>query len=584
MAVAATASPLPTDRRPTWAEICRLLRDDVAIERIGAREMEILRALEVVGSTPEGAPYLLPELLNGLVLRHRLTEAEVAGDHLELDPDLTLLAVPALLGLFTTTGEPLRLGTHLELARPTAVRPVGDGRRQLHGRRGWLAGFRGADVVEVTLIDSVLVLGIGGEAADPTVLAEILGRRVEDLLDRVTSVGVPPAFPLIGLLTDALTADPALLDGPIPPLTEVLAHAGVPHRQAFLGRPGQADVPVPPHAHGHSGSCGLPVGTPEPQLRAALAIGEVIGRFAVGVDDPCDGRPLGTALSALRDWDLLQRMAHGASDGPGVPRMVEAALGSVPRRLRAPLHYLRAVHRLSRGAVGHALGDLETALRTDPDAEPVLELLAELRWVLGDIDGAAALFDRLRVPDALPSADGGALDRARTLHERIRSYLVISGCHDLFDHQARALEGQGLDPAGVPHHLLLDDILFERAGLARVDLELTPLLDAPEAELLRAWAGVPRRWWRIAGACDRLVQLRGVAHDQAVRAALPAVGEEEVDGLLRHGDLILARLLPTGDGWWTPPGALYVDADSEADGLPDADDLPGAIRWLRSAG
>ena len=112
-----------------------------------------------------------------LVLTHRLADHEVAGDRLDLDPDLAAMARLARVdgGLHTSDGARLRL-------REQRVRGAGRGggilfTTHLEGPAGWLAPFAPGELVAASAEGGMLrleLLAPGDVGPTPTDVADVL--------------------------------------------------------------------------------------------------------------------------------------------------------------------------------------------------------------------------------------------------------------------------------------------------------------------------------------------------------------------------------------------------------------------------
>ncbi len=577
-----------TGQLPSWADVCRMLDDPDQLDRLRRTHLGLLRALGIVDVAPNGEPYLLPLLLDGAILRHRLSAAEVAGDHLELDPDLGVYGVPAERGILATTGEVLRLGTSAHLTPPTARRVTRSGRRLLHGPPGWLRQFRAGDLIAVQLLDATLLVRGCRTEGGTTDVAARLSATAATAIERVADRGGPAVLPLEALVLGEMAADPTLFhETAVAPLAEVLEAASLPHDLGYVGRPGPTSLALPPHARGNTANELLPSELPDEQLTELLELGRLIGRFGLGVDDPLEGRTGERVLAPLRDWRTVDHLAVTAGAEVGTRALVDTLLPGAPRALRAPLHHLRAAHHLRTGSLAHALSDIDAALRTAPDVPEVVAVAAQVHTIVGDRSRTAALLGHLpdshplhRICDALLAPAGAtALDRARCLHARANAYLVMAGCGDLDAHQRHDVERRGLQLGHLPEEMLVDDLLHHRAGLARVIREVGPLLADDELALLRRWAATRRRWWWRLDADTDGACLRALDDGTEVRASWPWPGPGAEGGFDPTGALVLARVLPTGSGWWMAPGALTVEEDVAVDALPDPSDIIGVRLW-----
>jgi hypothetical protein len=581
---------------PRWGDAVQLFRDPALADRIGSDQLAVLRALGLIDVTFDGEPYALPEVLLGRVLRHRLTAAEIAGDHLEIDPDLTAFAVPMQRGLMSSTGHPLTVASSDVIGPPSAVRPTGRARRLLSGPPGWLVGIDPGQLVALQLLDATLLVVPTDVDGDTAPMAAILREDTSAPLGRIADAGIASqVLPIGPMVVGAMVRDDDLFtaEKPVAPLGEVLAAAGMPHAGQYLGGPDSPPVDDVVPVDVHPATVGIPPGVDDAMMARILEIGRVVARVGLGVDDPFDRLSRRAMLDALRDWQTVAAL-EGAAPEPGVRRLVGELVPGAPRAVRAALHHLQAVHHLCNGAPASALAEIEQALRTaTEDAWPLHELALNLRMMAGDHAGVTELLRRLDADHPLQAvaehllhrsaADAGS--RARELWARAAAYLELSRSADLVAHQAHALARAGLAAAHVPLELRSDDLLHDRAGLERTVLELGPLLPPDELDLLRRWTGIRRRWWTVIRVDDDVAELQDRAGTATVEVDLSCdCGCGDVVPVAA-GWVLLARPLASDDGLWIPGGWMALGTEEEVDDLPDPTDLAELATWAaRPAG
>lgn len=579
----------PTGQLIGWSDALHMVGDPDGLADLGPAQLKILRALGIIDVALNGEPVALPVLLDGVSLNHRLSAAEIAGHHLELDPDLSILAPAVEGGVRLSTGERLELIDHRHLEPARAERPRQAGRRLLLGPPGWLRRHQVGEQVAVGLIDATLLVGPSRREGGVEPLAQRLVDMAEPLWSGMRAKGVPECLPLPGLVMGAMADGETLFtrEQPVVPMTEVLAAAGMPHALGFVGPPGSTEVSLPPHALGNPASHGITGGLNDEEIARLLHLGDVISRLGL-VDDP--GSVLGTATralmsQALRDADTLWRLADTVAAERGARILVDQVLPGAPVALRGPLHVLRATHHLRNGAFTEALADTAAAVRAAPEFSVAVGTATLLRVVCGDAEGLAELGDRgvddQRYDDEGLDEDGYFTDatmRAWALLGRVVMYLDMAGCDDLERHQEVALHMAGMTPAHLPPDMLSDDLLFHRAGLERYAREVGPELGEEDRAWVEAWLGVDRRWWRIAAVDQPNIRLHPAegGPEVSTRCPQPNVGTPQPEA----GDLMLARVLPVGEEWLVAPGALLLDHDPGLEGLPDPQDIIGVRAWV----
>lgn len=513
------------------------------------------------------------ELVDGLVFTHRVTSEEVAGDMVDVVPDLSLLDLGSTE--LSTPAGPLRL----EFGR-------GDGSLySAHGSwvgpSGWLSGFAPGDLIVFRRVGDQVVVEAATEVGEGK--AEVAA--VRDTFEIVVGYDEVLGDESEHLLTRAVIADRALFRAPVRPVAELMADAGLSIEEAFVG-PTDSDWKPPGMAA-------------EEDHRSRL---RQVYRFNACCDDAFDlvldawtvhlaGHDLpardinralahGPVIEAFSDW--VRRF--GGLDSVSV-RDFATALAPSGRRGTAPALMLRARHYEAVGDSLAAEVDLEEAIVSDPDFGPAL---AELAWYASDRGDASRVITLLRRAGVEPD------DPWLSFHESLGAPMQEVGrnqpcpcgsgrkykqCHlgrseisarDLVpwlifkltvfatrdEHRSRLIglassamweEFQVVDLGRMSRdEFIVELALFEGNLLTEFLDRRGMLLPSEESEVLAAWESSSLALWEVVSTDGvSMVTLRDTKTGE-VETVTDRAG---VDGL-RPGDRFLARLLPAWGELW----------------------------------
>lgn len=570
--------------------------------------------LDVVVHDHEGPLALVPGrrvgdlglLVPRLVLTHRLTDAELATDTLDLDPDLGPVARLAWVdgGLHTPDGVPLRRRDRRERRGSRAGGVLWT--THLEGPGGWLGRFEAGRVLAVGVAGGVLTL----EALDerdagpgPPGFAAALG----DMLELANDGDGSPVWDEelhLGLAVE----HPDWFVDPLPPFGDLVVAAGYEVDGRSIGRPGgwqqheelarvvmtmarHQDLSTDDHDvlrdaltafdRGIGGGADAvdradPTAPPARSLRrplhdrwqAALAFleelrwqgvtAEQLGGFARALGEGARGEPAAVcqwlaSRAAAMDGNALdgERLAIEAceSDGWFVPGLDEAAWYAADRgRARVAVNLL---HRIRQ-----------------PD-DPELELLRSYAELGAPGIGRNAPcpcgsgrkfkqchLGRVELPEA---------DRVRWLLDKARAYVMHVAPPELLDDLA------GDDAPLHAHLMALDLLLFGDGWFERFLAGRGPLLDEWERTTATRWPS------QSVTSVFRVDQIDDDGRRHLVDARTGDVRVVEVSPALDKGDthrLVWCRLVPVDDRWYTT-GVVRLALLGERERLLDAL-LPGS--------
>lgn len=201
--------------------------DEVTLEQLLLFEDDDVHELH------DGRLVLLPALLEGLTLTHRLTEDEASGEWLARRLDLLPLELVSVDGRELASGGVVSVEE--PLASAVADLDAGGPTWWLAGPDGWLGGAEPGDLValrwtgvlEVSRLDEGPELEAAGEHA-----ATVLRSVAASLLEQERAVEV------LDLVIEALVAGGGVLRTPAPPLSELLDRAGLSVQGDWVGLAG----------------------------------------------------------------------------------------------------------------------------------------------------------------------------------------------------------------------------------------------------------------------------------------------------------------------------------------------------------
>lgn len=372
----------------------------------GQQAVELARYCDhhLVGSLGDGRMVTLDTLLEGRIVTHRLTAAEIAADVLDASPDLE-----SVIDLFadSTDIEVVFAGLRGQvLAERGVTDPHWPPNVGLCLERGTLADLRPGDLI-----------GLRAHAGDLTVQpvpAESIG-DAPDLPARLAEqVPVGGKEWLNVVVWQVMAEDPAMFTEPVAPLSEFFAAAGLVVDKDYVARAGfdfTADRERT-RAVWLANEYGLGLDTATTMaaiVKLADARSEVA---AAGVSTALVERP--RMFDGLDDFALahavlgyLDQRSDRLLEAIGRDRQDDwAAMTAVaqeltrraPRRGRAGAHYLVGLIALRHGRAEAAETHFREAVDLDQSWGPAYRELASITALRGDYAGALAMF--AMVPEA----------------------------------------------------------------------------------------------------------------------------------------------------------------------------------------
>lgn len=178
------------------------------------------------------------QLLDGMVLTHRLAPEEAAHSALALVPDLAPLMAADLLAVCTSGGTPLILVWDAAARELTGLETDA----ALQGPPGWLQGATAGELLHVTLVGRTLAVA---PRSEPSAASRMRARRIVETVRReldaqpdLSSIGIPPSASLQATLLGMLVDEPDLLHAPMAPLSELFADSDLEVHRGWVGHPG----------------------------------------------------------------------------------------------------------------------------------------------------------------------------------------------------------------------------------------------------------------------------------------------------------------------------------------------------------
>jgi len=585
--IAATAALLRDGRPRSEQEIAEALQEQGL--DLGVRPEDTIKGvlydeeIPFVVSLGDGRHARLDALLEDRIFTHRLGETEVALGYLDASPDLDALSI------FFDQPEYGRL---VDGGTVTSVLPGFDD--ELLADRG--IPVDATSSIEVLLLERDLLRRKGFSAGDlvgvalrPDGLELTAVAAVEpapDMSTRLTrtlaALGDGEAVELADLVWQLCGDDPALFTTPLPPLTELLADAGLVVEGEWVG-PAGFDFQAWRLDKRIGVVCGL-YDLDEDEGVAVLGIRELVGSHD---DAPLDLELLRALLDFLVDPAVahavfMETAGTGAEGAAALGAFAESVEPAAPRRARAALRWLR----------GKALDRSGNALAAEQAYESALELaefplalfdLARVAGDRGDAERGLSLLRRAGAPEDDPLVL--LLEHFRPAERRDiprnapcwcgsgRKYKV---CHrnreqlPLAERAAWLYQKAGLylsegawpreivriaqiraehldvpDPveAAMQDPLLIDAVLFEGGAFAAFLAERGVLLPDDERLLGEQWMLAERSVWEIEevtpGSGFRVRDLR--TGDRV------EVRERTASRTASQGMLVCARFVPAGD-------------------------------------
>lgn len=556
-------------------ELMRLLSARVGLDLSDPdAERLVDEAEEDVLDDPAGAVTMLvpdvlvhaPALTDGIVLTHRLSAAELADEHLDLDTDLAG---------FLRCPDPHVDGEPLHVDEPDGDEPVRWG-----GPPDWLAGLTAGALLAVraTQGGAVTISALDDEPAAPAELVAALRAVYEAELEE-------PGLPVRAeeLVLGLLHRDRTAFAEPRPPLTELAAAAGLLRRGDEFAH--DESVWTEAEAVDQAMRLVTRVDTEE-QGEAAVRAYELLG-------DAHDPAALREALGLMEDPDVLESVVEELlrepdDDGERVRAAVALAGRLVTVAGRSPREAVaRWVAAVAAERDGRVL-DAESHLRAAAVAAPGWSLVEDrLAWYesdRGDAEAAAARWTAIGVPADDPDlaavrpfaapagpepgrndrcwcgsgrkykqchlgrpARAELPERAGWIYRKAVTYLERRGgaAHAELAWWADTLDADWDAPEVV-------DAALGEGGWGETFLaERGPLLPADEVELAASWASAVLGLYEVERVrFGEGVTLRDRRGDDRIDVRLATGVSPQL------GELVLARALPDGSG----SGHLLVGA------------------------
>ncbi|MDQ3152882.1 MAG: SEC-C domain-containing protein, partial [Actinomycetota bacterium] len=536
----------------------------------------------------------VPSLTAGIVLTHRLTEAE---------REAGVLYVGDLPGFGRT-----------ELAwQGSAIwEYVGeDGRSRWLGPPGWLEPLRpGLIAVRVDADGEVTITPLDGEpACSAELVTSVRAAYDAEVAEPWLPVGAED------LLLGVLVRDRSAFAEPAPPLSELAAAAGLEEGDERYAH----DESVWQQAERFRRDRRM-LDRLGPGLGLKTALG-ILARVDEGVPDAAAAHEV---LRGLYHPDVLEVVPNellGTADDPGLVAELVAlagrllAVASKPGE-RAVAHWLAALSDERRGAVLDAESHLREAVRADPDWPCAQDRLAWYESDRGDAAAALARWRRLgataevsqdvaTVQSFAAATEAPKLgrnqrcwcgsgrkykvchlgkperaplpDRVGWLCRKATAYLERrgGGVGDVvMDHAlARASDPDDPDAAheALADPLVLDVALHESGWFERFLTDRGPLLPQDEAMLARAWTLVER------SVCEVLdvEPGRGLTVRDLRTGDRTVVRERSFSRDARVGELLCARVVPDGESHQFIGGLFRVAPGTEKQLLDVLDQRDG---------
>jgi hypothetical protein len=581
---------------------------DLGDERLSRLDEELIQRDEL-DDLPDGRHLDVLTTIDGAVATSRLTHAEIHSGVVRVEPELGLLTIPFADEFALPDGRRVNMTVSAE--------GTAEDEWILTGPTGWLSTFEPGGLVAFRISDAVLHVDPVTETDnDPAVAAALA-----DSFQRQSSEGEP--IETRQLLVSTLIDHPDAFVVPRPPLTELLAAAGLETYGDWVGEAGtdwavEGDGDPTPYAL-------------DEEERDALAL--LLGGFELCIEHgPAElaERPeLATSLAACLSIATVTEPfiseVFGMGSDPELAAVVAGwaqQLADLAPKTAGPHHLLAAcAERLGDAEDGER--HLQAGLRRDPVFTPALFDLAWCAEDRGEAVRALSLLRRAGVGSDDPQVErlehyaapgpataarnepcpcgsgrkykvccakrNGHPLRARVpwLFGKLAEFAQRPAQRDVITEIAIARTGGDPDDPAWIHAALGDPLvadlaLFEDGVLERFCDIRGPLLPADELVLARSWIGRPLGLYEVERAVPGAsLGLRDLTTGEQV-----SVTDRSASEGAEVGDLRCARVLAIGDEHMLAPGVLRIPFTLRDRLLALLDTDPGGVEvaaWLAAA-
>lgn len=514
----------------------------------------------------DGTLMHLPTMVDGAVLTHRLTSAELDIEVLRGDLDIDLWTLMALDGLPLATGGVAKSRFRREEKPLPPDTSIG-----LVGPEGWLQGYLAGDLLGLRYVDGALAL----EKLDqPPVDGERV-RTVTDAAWRAAQMDAEHGDPLVpgasgaDVVMAALVERPTLLADPLQPLSEIVASTELEVVNGYVGLPGTRWEAEPAYLT-------------ESELPAYRRWRAVTNAFLSSEEIPDDQtlRELGTDVAVVLDY-----VAPEISDHPELDPLLERWERVASGRASAVPLFLRSRAAEARGDVAGWQALLQKAVEADPNLPGAAEDLGFLRSVAGDARAAVRLYEVAGLDDdwhelrllrpllAVPAAEVGRNqpcpcgsgkkykvchgrtarhplgDRSLALWGKLETFAQRALWRGTLLQWARLFSGEEAEHPETVRYAMGDSFVHGTAivegGLLENFLRLLgDLVPDDERTLLERWAETPLRVMEV----QTVTAMRGLTVRDLVTDEVLEIRDRRMTTQIRSMDLVLGRPLDDGDG------------------------------------
>ncbi len=558
------------------------LKDEAGVQGMAPFEY-LIYVLEESGKVKvlddEDRVVLYADLLDGLVLTHRVGEDEISGG--------LVCATPDLIGIETDLDPlPLEAGGSVSLQFDFGDGPRYHEHGSLVGPQGWLDRFEPGDLVAFTRVGELLRLDT---VTKPANASEELS-ALADAFESVTgSLGV--AAEPHKILERALIDNPGLFRRPLLPLGELLGAAGLEVRGAWAGPKGEEWAPP-----------------------GVAMVEELTKQIEVSFGmDRCCVEAFRVATGHWRDPDNSDAVeaAKALGHGPVADAFVDwydsflavesEMFGDYLRDLivsagrhAAPVRFLYAVHLDAIGDATSSEAELDTAVRSDPEFSSAHWMLAGFASDRGDAARTVSLLQQAGVDpdnadleyhrslvsdqpevgrnDPCPCGSGRKFkvchldklilepqERVQWMLHKVDRYMHTHYRHDRYIGPALSALPEDFEPEDLRRMagdtFIVELSVFEGGGIEDFLVERGVLLPASERDLYDLWSQATLALWEVMSVSrGDTVELRDTRTGEHVE-----VLDRSVASQFPAGEMILARPLPGFGATWLSAAVVPID-------------------------